>query len=150
MSVPSDRAVVVSTVIDAPPSVVWADVCDISSHVAWMADAEAIRFVTDQTSGVGTRFECDTRVGPFRLTDVMEITTWVDEQQMGVRHDGLITGVGEFTLRAHDGGTEFTWSEDLVFPWYFGGPVGAWVARPVLAWVWRRNLRRLEERFERT
>ena len=64
----------VSTVIDARPGEVWAVVEDIASHVDWMADAEAIRFTTERTSGVGTTFECDTKVGPFRLTDVMQIT----------------------------------------------------------------------------
>ena len=41
-----------------------------------MADAVAIRFETEQTRGVGTKFLCDTKVGPIRLTDQMEITEW--------------------------------------------------------------------------
>ena len=43
-------------------------------------------------SGVGTRFECDTKIGPITLTDVMEITEWKPGKAMGVRHTGLITG----------------------------------------------------------
>ena len=46
----------VSTIVDASPAEVWADVQDISSHVEWMADATAIRFLGGQTSGAGTRF----------------------------------------------------------------------------------------------
>lgn len=88
----------VSITIDASPAEVWADVRDIASHVTWMQDATEIRFVTDQTEGVGTRFECDTKVGPLGLTDVMETTAWVDEERMGVRHVGLVEGTGEFTL----------------------------------------------------
>ena len=59
-----------------------------------MADAESIRFLTEQTRGVGTRFECVTKVGPIRLTDRMEITEWEPGRSMGVRHDGLVTGTG--------------------------------------------------------
>ena len=145
----SKRAVVVATVIERTPAEVWADVRDISSHVTWMQDAAEIRFVGDQHEGLGTKFECDTKIGPFSLTDVMEITSWEDERRMGVRHVGLVEGTGEFTLSAvGSGSTEFRWEEDLTFPWYFGGPVGAFCARPVLRFVWKRNLARLKQRIE--
>ena len=39
----------VSTVIDASPKAVWADVEDVQSHTEWMADAVAIRFLSDRT-----------------------------------------------------------------------------------------------------
>lgn len=137
-----------NTVLDAPPDRVWADVQDIGSHVEWMADAVAIRFLSAQTSGSGTRFECDTKIGPFTLTDVMEITEWVPGKVMGVRHTGLVTGTGRFTLKRLRGGrTRFQWNEKLVFPVWMGGPVGALVSKPVLRWVWRRNLARLADRF---
>jgi len=140
----------VVTVLDAPPERVWADVEDIGSHVEWMADAVAIRFVSGQMTGVGTTFECDTKIGPFTLTDVMEITEWAPGKVMGVRHTGVITGTGRFTLKKARGGrTRFQWSERLVFPLWMGGPVGAFVGKPVLRWVWRRNLARLAARFRR-
>ena len=68
---------------------------------------------------------------------------------MGVRHVGLVEGTGEFTLseRGPDR-TEFRWEEDLTFPWFMGGPVGAFVARPVLRAIWKGNLKRLKERIE--
>lgn len=138
----------VATVLDAPPDQVWADVQDISSHVEWMADAVAIRFLTAERSGTGTRFECDTKIGPFTLTDVMEITRWVPGKTMGVRHSGVVTGTGEFTLKKLRGGrTRFQWREKLVYPIWMGGPVGAFLSKPVLRWVWRRNLARLAARF---
>lgn len=138
----------VATVLDAPPDQVWADVQDISSHVEWMADAVAIRFLTAERSGTGTRFECDTKIGPFTLTDVMEITRWVPGKTMGVRHSGVVTGTGEFTLKKLRGGrTRFQWREKLVYPIWMGGPVGALLSKPVLRWVWRRNLARLAARF---
>jgi len=138
----------VSVVLDAPPAVVWEDVRHVASHVEWMTDAVAIRFLTDQVEGVGTTFDCDTRIGPFRLTDRMEITRWDPGSAMGVRHVGLVTGTGEFRLRAkRKGRTTFSWTERLEFPWWMGGAVGSWAATPVLTLVWRHSMRTLAARF---
>lgn len=139
----------VSTVIDAPRQRVWSAIDDVGDHVEWMADAEAIRFTSEHRSGVGTTFECDTRVGPIRLTDVMAITEWDPGVAMGVRHEGLVTGSGRFTLSDVSGGrTRFTWAEELAFPWWLGGAVGARIGRPVLTRVWRGNLGRLRRLIE--
>ena len=131
----------VSTTIDAPPSVVWEEVRHVERHVDWMADAVAIEFTSRRRSGVGTTFSCRTKVGPIRLTDEMEITEWRDGKVMGVRHVGLVTGTGRFTLtRARGGRTRFTWDERLRFPWWRGGPVGGVVGGRVMKRIWRRNL----------
>lgn len=137
----------VSVELDAPPERVWEVVEPVENHVDWMADAVAIRFITDQTRGVGTRFECDTKVGPIRLTDHMEITEWDPGRAMGVRHTGIVTGSGVFTLEGIDldRRTRFTWTEDLRFPWYLGGRLGELVgAKVVMGAIWRRNLKRLK------
>ena len=98
---------------------------------------------------MGTTFECDTRVGPARTTDVMEITEWEPPRVMGVHHSGVVTGTGRFTLEPLDGArTEFTWDEELRFPWYLGARAGAVAAQPVLRRVWRANLDRLRQRVE--
>lgn len=131
----------VSTVIDAPSERVWDDVRELGSHVEWMADAEAIRFTSTVRSGVGTTFECDTKVGPFRLVDHMEVTEWVEGSVIGVRHVGLVTGTGRFTLAPaglFGQRTRFTWDEEIGVPW---------VAGAVLRLIWLRNLRRLRRRF---
>lgn len=140
----------VVTVIDATPEQVWAYVEDISTHVDWMLDAEEIRFTSNHQSGLGTTFECDTKVGPILLTDLMEITEWEPNRVMGVRHVGHVTGVGKFTLEPHQGTkTRFVWQEELTFPWFLGGPIGAIAGRPVLIAIWRSNLKRLKAEVER-
>ena len=138
----------VSILLDANPPRVWDDLRHIDRHVEWMRDAIELRFTSESTEGVGTTFDCDTRVGPFRLTDQMEITGWEPERAMGVRHVGLVTGEGVIRLRARRGGrTRVTWSEVLRFPWWMGGPIGAWLATPVLWLVWRGSMRNLAARF---
>jgi hypothetical protein len=143
--------IVVSIDIDATPAQVWTVVEPVERHVDWMHDAVAIRFTGEQTRDVGTEFLCDTKVGPLRLVDRMEITEWVPGEVMGVRHTGLVTGSGRFTLAPIDLGrrTRFTWAEELVFPWWMGGPVGAFVGgKIVLRAIWRRNLRGLRHQVE--
>jgi hypothetical protein len=143
--------IVVSIEIAATPTQVWQVVEPLERHVDWMHDAVAIRFTGEQTRGVGTEFLCDTKVGPLRLVDRMAITEWEPGAVMGVRHSGLVTGSGRFTLTAIDLGrrTRFTWAEVLVFPWWMGGPVGAFVGgKIVLRAIWRRNLRELRRQVE--
>lgn len=140
----------VSIDLDAPVTRVWDVVEPIERHVDWMADAVAIRFVNEQTRGTGTRFLCDTKVGPFTLVDEMTITSWEPNRAMGVTHTGVVTGTGEFTLHPEgDNRTRFTWTEELRFPWWLGGPLGALVGgQIVLKLVWRRNLKRLKNLVE--
>lgn len=140
--------IVVSIDIDAPRQRVWDEVAVLERHVDWMADAERIEFLTDSRSGVGTRMEVLTVVGPLRTTDVMEFTEWEPPTRMAIRHQGLVTGVGAFTLTELEGGrTRFTWDEELTFPWYLGNGITATLAKPVLRAIWRRNLTKLRERF---
>lgn len=119
---------------------VWDALADIGAHVEWMADARSIRFTSSSTEGVGTTFDCDTKVGPLRLTDRMEVTEWVPDRAMAVRHVGLVTGEGRFTLTPHGDRTELSWTETLHFPWW----IPSLPAAAVLKQIWRWNLRSFE------
>lgn len=148
-SLPAMDAIQVAVIVNAPIDRVWADAAMIERHVDWMADAHSIDFLTDQHEGTGTRISVETRFGPLRTTDVMEFTAWEPPQRMEVRHRGLFTGAGEFILEEiNEHSTKFTWREDIRFPWFLGGPVGATAARPILTAVWRRNLNRFRARFD--
>jgi carbon monoxide dehydrogenase subunit G len=134
--------------IEATPEAVWAAIEDISTHVRWMEDAVAIRFTSASHSGVGASFDCDTRVGPFRLTDRMVITGWDPPRAMGIRHTGVVTGSGRFELAQAGEGTAFAWDEQLSFPAWMGGGLGGAAAAPLLRRVWRRNLANLKTLVE--
>lgn len=142
------RSITVRIEIPADRQRVWDDIADVASHVEWMADAESISFLGDQRDGAGTRMEVATRVGPLRLNDLMEFTEWEPPARMAIRHEGLVTGEGAFTLEeAGPNATTFTWREVLTFPLWLGGPVAEFFAAPVLTAIWRRNLKRLAARF---
>lgn len=131
--------------IAASPEEVWRVLEPIEDHVEWMTDAESITFTSPATRGVGTTFDCVTKLGPVRLTDRMVVTEWEPAQAMGIIHEGAVKGTGKFTLApAGSGRTQFTWAEELRFPWWLAGPAGAAIAAPILRAVWRRNLRALK------
>jgi carbon monoxide dehydrogenase subunit G len=142
-------SITVSVVVDATAEQVWADLSDIRTHVEWMADAASIRFTSMRRHGVGTSFDCVTRVGPIRLTDKMVCTEWIPGEVIGMRHVGIVTGTGRLVLGPAGAGTRVTWTETLRFPWMLAGPVGATIGKPVLARIWQGNLARLAERFRR-
>ena len=147
-------AIAVGTVIEAPQPAVWSELADLGAHTTWMVDAVSITFVGPERRGTGTRFDCATRVGPLRTTDRMVVVEWVEGTAIGVRHTGLITGEGRFTLDPRAGAegeaarTEVRWTEELHFPWWLAGRLGAWAGRPVLRRLWRRNLANLKARVE--
>ena len=126
-----------------PVAVLWSELEQIDRHVLWMADAVKITFTTPQERGLGTTFTCLTKVGPIALTDVMTITSWTIEESMGVRHSGIVTGEGLFTLQQTESGSTLTWAETLSFPWWMGGRLGEFLAKPILTALWKGNLRRL-------
>jgi len=134
--------------IPADVETVWADVEQLETHVEWMADAETIEFEGSRRKGDGTVMRVLTRVGPFTTEDIIRVTAWDPMKLIGVVHEGVVTGRGEFRLEPSVFGTRFVWDEELTFPWYLGGSLGMLAARPVLRWVWRRNLARLASRFE--
>lgn len=134
--------------IDAPLAKVWEAAADLATHDRWMRDAESIVFLSDTRSGVGTVMKVRTVVGPFRSTDVMEVTEWDEGRAIGIRHDGPVRGRGRFTLSPVAGGTRFGWIEELTFSLALGGPITAVLAKPVLGFVWSRNLRALKAQLE--
>lgn len=141
-------AIRTAVVVDASREEVWSALADLASHPIWMTDAVGLEFEDDRRSGMGTVMLVDTRVGPFRLTDRLEVTEWEEERAIGVDHRGVVQGKGRFDLAPMADGIRFTWTEQLEFPWRLGGPLAALVARPVLAAVWRRNLLRFKAMVE--
>ena len=134
----------------APVESVWTALADVASHYQWMADAEMIIFTSEQRVGVGTTFDCRTRIGPFTTVDRMTVTVWDERRALGVAHSGVVSGSGVFQLIEVDPQrTRLTWTEDLRFPAKLGGFLTGAIAKPVLKRVWMGNLRRFGAQVER-
>lgn len=137
--------VVVSRKIDRSPEKVWAYLADLQGHSEWMADIVGLDFDGDKRSGRGARMVVKTRVGPFRTDDVLEVVGWDEGTSITVAHRGAVTGEGRLSVEPDGTGSRVTWAEELRFPWWMGGPLVAWLARPILRRVWRGNLTRLAD-----
>ena len=139
--------IVVGRDFSVAPDVLFDELRHLERHVEWMADAESITFESDQREGVGTSFVCRTKIGPWATNDAMIVVEWRENAAITVEHRGLFTGRGTFVLTPVAVGTRLEWREEINFPPWLLGPIGANVARPLLRAVWSRNLRRLEERL---
>ena len=78
----------------------------------------------------------------------MDVVSWEEYEAIGVRHVGIVTGEGRFSIYPTKDGTSFIWAEILTFPWYLGGALTALASKPILRWIWRRNLENLRRRIE--
>ena len=135
--------------INAPTETVWNAISDIRTHVDWMTDASEIKITSEHTEGKGVTFDCETRVGPLRTTDNMEITEWVSNEIMAISHNGLVSGKGKFQLeKTSNSMTLFKWEENLKFPLYFGGEITGFFAKPILKKIWKKNLHKLKHLVE--
>ncbi len=139
----------ISRQLEAPRTEAWEKLSDLGSHDTWMKDADSIEFLTDRKSGVGARMRVPTRIGIFRTIDILEVVDWVDGQSIAVNHQGLVSGSGRFTLSGDGARTMMTWTETLSFPWWLGGAVTAWLAKPVLKLIWAGNLKRFANQISR-
>ncbi len=138
----------ISVAVAAPSELVWEHLSDLSSHSDWMRDAVSIVFENDQRRGVGVRMKVPTVVGPLRVTDLMEVDEWTEGKSIGVRRLGRVSGEGRFQISSHPGGSTLTLTESLRFPWYLGGALTGWFARPILRRVFRSNLVGFADRVE--
>lgn len=139
----------IRVVIDlpAPPNEVWNYLRDVTKHSEWMIDTVSVQVTSKILEGPGLTFDCLTAVGPFRVHDHMEVLEWEPDHLMGVQHDGIVSGFGRFILLPNAGGTRFCWDESIQLRWHFGGKLVERVAKPILAGIWKRNLRGLRRRI---
>ncbi len=137
----------ISIDLPASPKEVWGYLRDVTKHSEWMMDALSVELTSELSEGPGVTFVCLTAVGPFRVRDQMEVLEWEPEKLMAVKHSGIVTGVGRFTLEPIAGVTRFSWVESIDLPWHFAGKFGEKLAKPILTAIWKRNLRSLRKRI---
>ena len=92
------KRIKVSTIINKPLEIVWDEVKIMENHVNWMQDAANIDFLSENTSGIDTKMNVLTKVGPIKLNDIITVTRWEEMKSIGVIHEGIVTGEGIFFL----------------------------------------------------
>lgn len=153
MTTPSDipNAVEVRTaiIVARPRDHVWGVLADVERQPEWMRDALSIEMLTDGPMHVGSKMRVPTQIGPFRTTDVMEVTAYEPPELWTVVHRGVVTGEGTFHLRAVSGDTtEVEWVERLAAPLGFLGRFGMTLFRPVLRRTFQSDLDRFRDLCE--
>ena len=140
------KRIEISTVINKPINVVWDEVKIMENHVNWMEDAVKIDILSENNSGLNTKMNVLTKVGPITLNDIITVTEWKEKESIGVIHEGIVTGEGVFYLTSLDESkTKFQWVEILKFPFYLGGPLGEIFGGLILKLIWNKNLKNLKE-----
>jgi uncharacterized protein YndB with AHSA1/START domain len=87
----------------------WDALADLEAHREWMTDVRALRFLTAQRSGVGTRYVIEVASGPVRVRDHIEVVTWNRPGELAITHHiGPARGAGRFCWRPPRG--EPAWS----------------------------------------
>jgi carbon monoxide dehydrogenase subunit G len=130
----------------AAPQRAWEVLADWERYADWMPDVYWVRRL-EGNEGAGMRLAIRTKVlGIPLVTDELLITAWDPPSRMGVSHKGLVRGEAEWRLEALDGGTRFTWIEDLRMPPPVLGAIALFLYSPILRWNFGRSMRKLSVR----
>ncbi len=128
----------------------WDLLVDLELQPVWMKDALSIEKLTEGPVGVGTVMRVPTQILFLRTTDRMEVTEFELLSRWAVKHVGLVTGEGAFSLHdAPEGsGTIVHWHERLSAPLGIIGRFGMTLLRPVLRHQFHSDLVRFKKLCE--
>jgi carbon monoxide dehydrogenase subunit G len=137
-----------SIALSASPAEVWDVLADWERYPEWMPDVAWVRPIQGfPAKAEGLRLAVRTKVlGIPVVTDEMVVTAWEPARRLAIEHRGLVRGVGEWQLEIVEGGTRFTWIEELRMPPPLLGAVALFLYSPVLRGNFRRSLRSLATR----
>jgi uncharacterized protein YndB with AHSA1/START domain len=117
----------------------WDALADLERHREWMTDVRNVRFLTEQRSGVGTRYEVT--VGPLRVRDHIEVIAWDRPRQLAITHRiGPARGEGRFLLAGDGAGTRLEWQTRFEIPRWAGGRLTERIGAPATRRLLTRNL----------
>mgnify|MGYP003335739072 CR=1 FL=1 len=128
--------------IEAPRSAVWAYASDIARQPEWMHEMKQVTMLTPPPVGVGSRGRATVRIFGIGTTDEVVITRFEPPHTFAIRHEGRFVGEGVIALVSIDGErTRVDWMEYLRPPLF--GTLGGFLQRPILAAIFRSDLRSL-------
>jgi carbon monoxide dehydrogenase subunit G len=136
--------------VDAPTEAVWQTVTDWRAQGEWMLGTRVEVEGAGEGRHLGARLRAVTGIGPFGVTDPMEIVEWEPPRRCVVRHTGrIVRGDGVFEvvpLGPHR--AQFLWSERLDLPLGAVGALGWRVVAPAVRLGLARSLRTMARRCE--
>lgn len=131
-------------VLPVPVERAWEALMRWEDQAEWMRDADAVRVVSPQREGVGTTIAVKTRVlGVPLFTETLEVTLWEPHRRLVMAHRSFVRGVGTWRFQPVEGGTWFTWTEDLRLPVPLLGELALRVYRPFMRYLMRGALANL-------
>jgi len=131
--------------ISALPERVWASIERWEDQSRWIRDAVWVRVLTPERAGLGVRVRVLNRVLLVPLfTEQLEVTGWDPPRRMVMAHRSFVRGTGIWSLEPADGGTRFTWTEELSLPIPLLGELALLVYRPFLRRLMRGSLANLQ------
>lgn len=133
-------------VLPVPLERVWELLLRWEEQPRWMRDADSVRVIGSQRDGVGTTIAVRTRVLNVPLfTERLEVTIWEPPRRLVMAHRSFVRGVGTWRLQPVEGGTWFSWVEDLRLPVPILGELALRVYRPFMRRLMREALAALRE-----
>lgn len=130
--------------LPVPLEEAWTVLLDWERQADWMLDADSVTVVSEQREGVGVRLAVRTLLfGIPAFTEPMEVIGWDPPRRLEIRHGSLVSGAGTWTLEPVEGGTRFTWREEIRLAAPLVGDLAATMYRPVMRWLMGRAMRGL-------
>jgi Polyketide cyclase / dehydrase and lipid transport len=138
-----------TTIIRARQDRVWQALADWRAYSSWMPDVAWVRRIDTGPEGIGMRLAVRTKVlGIPLVTDELAVRAWDPPRLMAIDHLGLVRGPAEWRLEPSEGGSRFTWVEDLRMPPPILGEIALILYSPVLRWTFGRSVRNLRRLIE--
>jgi hypothetical protein len=129
--------------LPGPPDVVWRILTDWEAQGEWMLEASDFVVVSPSREGVGVEAEATVRIAGIATRDRIRVDVWEPGRALGIVHLGWVGGRGDLRLSATEDGTHLEWREELRPPWGVLGAIGLRAFRPLMARIFRRDLREL-------
>jgi carbon monoxide dehydrogenase subunit G len=134
--------------MSSTPERVWELLTDWEKQASWMPDVAWIR-VLGHERGLGAQVQVRMKVFGIPLaTDLLRVTAWEPPSRLAIHHEGVVIGGAEWRLEAAEGGTRFTWREEVRMPPPILGSLSLLLYSPFQRLMLRRSIRNLKRLVE--
>jgi hypothetical protein len=135
-------AVEMAQTVPGAPDVVWELITDWEHQDDWMLEASDFVVTSAHREGIGVEAEATIAIAGFTTRDVVRVVAWDPARHLAIEHAGWVSGRGDIHLtQLGKAVTHVYWREELRPPLGLLGALGLSALKPVMARVFRRDLR---------